>query len=38
MEQPLEQSLELVWSWFDFAIICHAAIDGAITGAALELV
>jgi hypothetical protein len=29
MEQPLEQSLELVWNWFDFAFARYGAIDGA---------
>jgi hypothetical protein len=37
MEQPLEQSLELVWSWSDFAFAGHGANIGAITGAGLEL-
>jgi hypothetical protein len=38
LEQPLEQSLELVWGWFGFAFAGYGATAGEIVGADLELV
>jgi hypothetical protein len=36
MEQRLEQSLEPVWSWFDFAIVGYEATAGASIRAGLD--
>jgi hypothetical protein len=38
MQPLMEQSLELLWSWSDFAFAGYGATAGAIIGADLELV